>query len=530
MKQKHGLSIAMIIALLLGVLSIATIAVAYYFIDKSRNNSFENNMVILNKLQQLDAKWNESILKTRRYSLQDFDQLAQYMTKIRQNLKSLEQQGMSDSKKVGQTTAKQYQIYKHSFATKNEAIERYKSEQAILRNSVRYLPEAGDIIQQTLSKRLSEKARKLTELLSASKILVNQYLLGIITAEKVKEKLQVLEQQTPTADTKIKNKIKDYLTHLHLILKHKPKVEEMLQTSMSVDIATQSSQLVDQYSHSQDTIKQSIKHWQQIMLAGVLLLFALFLWFLLNLRKSASKILLAKTEHKAIQQQLVASEEHIKKVDTKILEIEQRAASGQLSLNTFRQINVDIPALAEHLSFLNTIKANPALAEHQEKISLLATDINKLHNSIQQLNTLIDPQKNKDQQINFDFNHVIRAAFEAVSSEIGYSSIFNKQLSAVPEIQASPIGVYQIAVKLIQKAAEKGAQGTEKIFIKTWATGHYANLCLGLSGYNDLNDIYADDTLEGLKELVDQNSVVLKLTPREDSGNATLWVSFPYKN
>jgi len=528
MKQNSGLNITMIIALLLGVIAVATIATAYYFINKESNNTFESNMVTLNNLQQLDAKWSEGILKTRSYTLQSFDQLAHFMKNIRENLKSLEQQGMADDKIVGQEVSRQYQIYKNSFATKNEAVERYKSEQAILRNSVRYLPEAGRAIQQSLSAIPTQKRQQMLPLLAASKLSANQYLLNVATEKEVTENLKSLEQQILTIDDDIKDKMKDYPIHLHLIISHKPKVDEMLKTAMSVDIASQSAQLVDKYAHIQDIAKQAIKFWQQVMLVGVLLLFAILLWFLFDLQKSARKISKAKTKQKNIKQQLLQSEEHVQQVDSKLRQVGQQFAAGQLSLYTLEQLNKLTPEFTTHLIFLDDIKKIPALKQHQQKMDQLILDLKDTKDQIQQLNALIDPQKNEEKQVNFDFNHVIRAAFKTVTNETG-SSMFKKQLSAMPEIKASPIELYKIVIKLIKKSVEKWQEDQEKIFIKTWATGHYANLCLGISGYNSLEDIYADSTLDGLKELVEQNAAVLKLAPKKESKQAVLWVSFPYE-
>lgn len=529
MQLQKGFNLAITLVLLLSLLSITAIAVAYYSIDKVSNNAFEENIVTLNTLQQLDAKWSENILKTNNYTLKDFDQLAHYMIKIRQALKVLDQKGMSDEKVVGKATAKQYQIYKHSFATKNEAVERYKSEQAILRNAVRYLPESGEIAQQALVENKAANNKKMMTLLMTAKLSTNQYLLNVTHAETVKEKLAELKQQSSSTTDVIKNKIQDYLIHSNLIIKHKPKVDEMLQTATSVDIAKLSTQLVNQYVKSQDTGKQQKKYWQQIMLAGVVMLLALLLWFLLGLRKSASKILLANTQNKAIQKKLLRAEERITQVNKSMLKIGQQSASGQLSLNTFKHLNTAMPALATHILFLKNLKTNRALSQYQDKMDLLIEDMDSLHSNIHELSTLIDPKENKGKQVSFDFNHVVQSAFETVSSEIDSAITFNKQLSSVPDIQASSIDLYQIVTKLLHQSAITWKQGDESIFIKTWATGHYANLCLSLSGYDNLKALYSEKTLTGLSELLEQNKAILKLTPRKDGKSAIIWVSFPYR-
>ena len=525
MRLQKGFNIAMTLALLLGLLSVATIGGAYYFIDKTRNNTFEENIASLNTLQRLDAKWNESILKTRSYTLQDFDQLARYMIKIQQTLDLLAQKGMSNETLVGKATAKQYQIYKHSFAIKNEAIEHYKSEQAILRNSVRYLPEAGDVAQHSLA---DSKHKEITTLLLSSILATNQYLLGVVDANVTKNKLAMLKQQSTNKSTVIKNNLEDYLLHSNLVMKHKPKVEEMLQTAMSLDLAKLSTQLINEYIRSQDTVKARIKYWQHIMLAGIIMLLVLLVWFLLSLRKSASKILLANTKNKAIQQQLMKAEKEIKRVNEQMAKTGEQAAAGQLSLNAFKHLNTAMPSLATDISFLKMLKTNSALSQYTDKINQMINHLDDFHSNIQELNMQIHPSENKEKQASFNFNHIIQSAFDSISSNIDSSATFNKQLSAVPTIQASAIDLYQIASKLLHLSILNWKNGDESIFVKTWATGHYANLCLSLSGHDNLKTLYAENTLIDLRELLEKNSALLKLTPREDGKSAIIWVSFPY--
>jgi len=526
---EKGFSIVITLVGFLGLSAIIAIMGAYYFIDKAGNNAFEENIVTLNTLQQLDAKWSESILKTRSYTLQDFDQLTRYMIDIRQALNTLEKQGMADEKTVGKETAKQYQIYKYSFATKNEAVEGYKSQQAILRNSVRFLPEAGELAQQALDNEKNPINEEISQLLSTSKLLINQYLLSVTKIETVTEKLNKLTLKSSNSSPTIQEKLQDYLAHANLIIQHHPKVENTLKTAMSVDIATLSTHLISQYAKAQDVVKLRIEQLQYIMLVGIVILLLILTWFLLKLRKSSSTLSRTSRENKHIQQQLLETEEHAKEVDQHMVQVEQQSASGQLSLNTFKHINNNMPALASHISFLKNLKTNRSLAQYENKMDLLITDMDDLYTNIQQLSCLIDPQKNKDKQVDFDFNQVIQSAFDTVSAEVGTSVSFNKQLSSVPIIQASATDLYQIATKLLHHSAKTWQKEDESIFVKTWATGHYANLCLSLTGYKNLEALYAEETLADLRTLVERNSAVLKLTPRDKGKSAILWVSFPYE-
>jgi len=529
MRLQKGFSIANTLGVLLGLLSVGAILGAYYFIHQSRDNRFEQNIATLNTLQQLDAKWSAAILKTRSYTLQDFDQLAFYMIKIRDGLGVLDRQGMLDIESVGEQTVNQYQIYKYSFKTKNEAVEHYKSQQAILRNSVRYLPTASSVLQQVLTEKNTEKSKELNNVVITSNLLVNQFLFSAVDAEKIREKLIELDLQLSNENEETQEKIRDYLTHTRLIIKHRPKVSQMLQTAMATDIGELSAKVIHEYTQTQHIVKQRIKGLQEIMLAGGVMLLAVLLWFLVRLRSSNQKVVTADAENEATHQQLLQAEEQISEVNKDILQTERNTASGQLAIGTFKHLQTTMPAFSGHLAFLEEMKTDQALVHYEHQLNVLTTDIIDVQHNVTGLNTLLDPQKNRDKQIDFDFNDIVQKALDVASFEAGESVVFTRQLSDIPVIQASPIDVFQIALKLFRQATKSAESGDKKVFVKTWATGRYANMYMTLSGHNDLETLYAQDGLAVVRELIEQNQGVLKLTPREDDNSGMVWVSFPYR-
>jgi hypothetical protein len=528
MRLQKGFSIANTIGVLLSLLAVSAILVAYYFIHQARDNRFEQNVATLNMLQQLDAKWSTAILKTRSYTLQDFDKLAFYMMKIRDGVGTLDEQGMLDINSVGEKTVNQYQIYKHSFKAKNEAVERYKSQQAILRNSVRYLPVVSDTLQQVLAEKNTTKSKELKDVVLSSNLLINQFLFSAIDAKEIQEKLAKLDLQVSSESEIIQEKIQDYLTHSRLIIKYKPKVSQMLKTAMATDIDEVSAKVIHEYRQSQNIVKQRIKRLQEIMLAGGVMLLTILLWFLLRLRNSNRQVITADAENEVTHQQLLQAEEQISKVNKNILQTERSAASGQLAIGVFRHLQTTMPAFSEHLAFLDKIKTDQAFVQYDDQLKALATDITDLQHNIITLDTLLDPHTNHNQQVDFDFNDIVRKALDVASFEAGTSIVFTEQLSDMPVIQASPLDVFQVVLKLFRQAVISAQLGDKKIFVKTWATGRYANMYMTLSGHNDLEALYAEEGLAIVRELIEQNQGVLKLTPRDNDSSGMIWVSFPY--
>ena len=157
----------------------------------------------------------------------------------------------------------------------------------------------------------------------------------------------------------------------------------------------------------------------------------------------------------------------------------------------------------------------------------LTTDITHFQNDLIALNTLVDPKTNKNKQVDFDFNHIIQQAFDVASSEVGSSITFTQQFGEIPVVQASPLDIFQIALKLFRQAAKSSQTGDRRVFVKTWATGR-ANMYISLSDHDDINALYSQDGLAIVRNLIEQNQGELKLISEEGDRHGMLWLLFPY--
>lgn len=524
-------NIANTIAILLGLLAINAILGSYYFISQSSESTFEKNIGKFNSLQHLDQQWSVAILETRSYTLQDFDQLANYIIKIRKELNTLDQDGMLDNNQVGARAVNQYQIYKHSLEVKNESVEHYKSQQAVLRNAVRYLPTVRAELQSVLSEVDKKQRRDINELVSSANLFIKQYLLSSEEddASMAKQKLTLLEQKIGNEPTAIQKNAKRYLTHANIILQYNPQVKQTLETAMSMDIGKLSKNIVHEYTLFQYGVKKHIKQLQQVMLSASIVLLMIIFWFLRLLLKSRTEKIVADEENQETHEQLLHAEVQIGQVSKNILQIERRAALGQLALGTFKQLQNITPQFSQDIHFLQQIKMDTTLSSYQDGLNENIDNINTLLENIDELDNLINSQKNRDKKTRFDFNIVIKKALGVVSFEVGETVIFTEQIGDIPKIQANPIDVFQIALKLFRQAAKAAQRDNQDIFLKTWARDEAVHMYITPTAYYDLETLYASNDFSTLPALLTQSHSTLKLTTKEKNKNGMFWFSLPYK-
>lgn len=526
MRLQKNFNITNTIVIFIGLLAVIAILGAYYFIYQASDNTFENNIKRLNTLEQLDKKWSVAILDTRSYTLQDFDQLALYMIKIRNVLHSLDQYGMLDEKQVGIRTVSQYKIYKYSFDIKNEAVEHYKSQQAILRNAVLYLPTISKELQQVFIEKETVQREVISNLVIAANSLIKQFLLSATEkdADAARKKLALLYQQTNNESNEIVSKVQLYLTHVRLILKYNPQVKRMLKTAMASNISELSTNVVQEYTQFQQAIKTRIRYFQQIMLWGGIVLLIIMFWFLRRLRNSNIKTIVADQESQAIQQQLLQAEAQIGKVSRYVLQTERYSASGQLAMGIFKQLQKMTPALIHDIDFLNDIKKDVTFTQYKEKLDTIEKNINNLMLKIDAMDSLIIPQTHYNTYT--DLNKIIQRSLDTASFEVGKTIIFSKQLSSVPSIQANPIDIFQMVLKLLRQAVKAAHTEKQRVFVKTWATDLHTNIYITPTGLNDLDSLYSMEEFTVMQALLLKNRAVLKLTTQKNQKNGMFWLSF----
>ncbi len=513
MKLLKKVSISNIFAILLGIVSISIILGAYYLINKTKDHSFEQNMATLSHLQQLDAKWSVAILKTKNYTLQDFDAISAYILKIKENFDLLDEAGLSDVKKVGKDTVKAFQIYKNSVGSKKEAVEHYKSEQAILRNSVRYLP--------TITKELQNASDDLNSKITSSSLAINQLLLTGGAKKGIKENLQALKKlSAKTTEQDIKAKIENYITHAKIILEYKTKVLVMLNRAMAKDFDNLSQNVINAYAASQEKSNQQIKYLQMAMVLASLVLLAIMFWFLTHFIK--------------VNQQVV-------EVRKDVVDFERRSAAGDLALGAFHQLKLLMPKFYQHVGFIKKLKIDLTLLEQRKELTsfdmdidrkkeltALSGDVDTIYGTISELEHLIDDERNSKQDVKFDFNHVILKAIETVNRETKGRIAFSQQLKDVSIVKGSPLDLFQITVKLFRQVAK--TESTDKAFIsvKTWASKNYANMLINLPIQTDT--YFQKESLVIIHKLVEANEGKFKFMTENNGEKSAITLSLSLVN
>ena len=131
------------------VLLLALLLVKTQSIDYPAHDRFNSD---LRRLKELDATINQDVLKARYNLLTYYDPLINQLAEVKELQSDLKKLG-SGAKEGQQDVLEALDAYASMSAHKEQLIERFKSQNAILRNSLRYFPiVAAELAQKVRSR------------------------------------------------------------------------------------------------------------------------------------------------------------------------------------------------------------------------------------------------------------------------------------------------------------------------------------------------------------------------------------------
>jgi len=289
MSTKNNPQLKTIIATLLLIVSLGILATAYQSFNAENKNSNLSNIKLkgLSNLSQLNVKWVAALDKTKGHKLTDFDDIAFYTKEIRNQMKKLESLGLLDKDTSIPETVDEYQNFKNMFEIKYEAIQRYKSEKAVLRNSANFLKKSeGEVLTQLKNKKIKEDIKNTTSALS------NFLLLNIAYwEEKSKAHFPKLDSEDLALESPLaKEKLTTYRKHANVILEYSPRVIDMFKTAKDIDVFTLSTNISNTFLSHQAKSNKTINYWKKIILGAAITSAMAFFWLVLILFKKTRSV------------------------------------------------------------------------------------------------------------------------------------------------------------------------------------------------------------------------------------------------
>ena len=242
---------------------------------------YRATLALLREIQQLSSKWSIETARVKSDPLADFDSLAAFiprMTRLKQNLAASVRQ-LPD---LPDRLASDLRAHLSAIDAKEERIERFKTDYAVVRNSTSYFPLAGtNLVQQAEAAADDGLARTVAAISSD----MSTYLLTPTDTgrSRLAASLQALRVASVEYPLPIANALVDFISHGEVLLDRKEPAEELFLEVTSNDLSDATNRLIGRLELELSRREVTATYYQRAILAvvGVLVSF----WILLLLQQ-----------------------------------------------------------------------------------------------------------------------------------------------------------------------------------------------------------------------------------------------------
>ena len=193
------------------------------------------------KMRQQDAQLNQYILESRYGQLQNYDPIVTSQQEITHILKTLKKENSAYFSHGDTKIQQAFMHYQTMFNQKTVLIEKFKSHNAVLRNSIKYFPIAS---QQHLAQidPSSEQAFLIREL--RENVLLFDYDMAMTLKSRIQQLLTTLQQSASRDDPALKSLVK----HVDIILTHKIEIDDLARSITQSKTTAQADHVFQIYS------------------------------------------------------------------------------------------------------------------------------------------------------------------------------------------------------------------------------------------------------------------------------------------
>jgi diguanylate cyclase (GGDEF)-like protein/PAS domain S-box-containing protein len=299
----------------------ALVAVLGALFMQTRVIDFDSNNEILGalrELKQVDAEWNVDVLRAKTGLASDYDRVASPLPQIESLTTALSRKSADIWHDRADSNARMVELlglYSKLMDRKISMIERFKSQNAILRNSSRFLPIAAtDLVEATRASGISGTA-KLAIVMALTDLLADTMTYSLTPDESLRDRIgkgtQQLGQLTATLSPEVRARAETLLAHVGTVLRQQEASVRLLAELNALATAKAIDDLSDAHMQERDKLFGEQQIYRQALLAYSVFLLLLLGFAGWRLFRSVAQLRVAATAFESQDGMLIADASNV---------------------------------------------------------------------------------------------------------------------------------------------------------------------------------------------------------------------------
>ena len=394
---------------LVTLLLASTLVFLYLKASRDQTASYTQSRDLIRQLQQLNAQWDSEVLKARIAITHNYDPLVTpltQMTRIWAELNSRDTYHNPSNLSGWQATQTAYQT---AIQEKARLVDQFKSHNALLRNSLAFLPTAEDDIQAQFNRLDAEGRLQLQDVATDTyDLLLSSLEFAQVTSDDRAAdilvglgKLAINKEQLPS---EFQGPVDILSNHISLILREQPVVNDLLERIATVPVAEHLDALTTHLDQDQQAADLIDHQYHRYLLIFSTLLVGLLLYLAVRLLRSFAEInRVNRALHAAnetLEQRVERRTRQLKDAQSELLDSARQAGMAEIATNVLHNVgnvlnsvNISAELVTRKLRSSKALglgKAMQLINEHKDDLGTFLTEDEKGKLLPGYLNQLVD--------------------------------------------------------------------------------------------------------------------------------------------
>ena len=302
---------------------------------------------LIRQLKQQDGIWDNEVLKSRIALSHNYDPLVSplnEMTRLWQRLDAIESE---PGRHAPTLWATQRDEYLKAIKEKTRLVEQFKSHNAVLRNSLAFLPTAEDDIQRQFAQLSdSEKLELQSVAIDTYDLLLSTLEFAQITtreqAAEVLLGLNLLDVNKDRLPTGLVGSVDILRRHIALILREQPLVNQLLRDFEAVPLADRLDTITGLLERDQEKAAADHQRNHILLLVFASFLVLILIWLAVRLVRSFGEIKRVnsalQTANDELEQRVEERTRQLKDTQSELMDTARQAGMAEIATNVLHNV------------------------------------------------------------------------------------------------------------------------------------------------------------------------------------------------